>query len=135
MTETQPGPRPTAVRRALSARRLTLLVGLVVVAVGLVILALVPLQYWTLSTQGFDDACNSSLGGVPPESGELVRGFWSWWPLGEACEWTLLDGTYVIDRPDSSTTAVAIIGAVLLLAGIGLTIASRFLSRRVPAEA
>lgn len=131
----QHGSRPTLARRALSARRLTLLVGLVVVAVGLVALALIPLQYWTLSTQGFDDACRGSLGGVPPESGELVRGFWSWWPLGGACEWTLLDGTHVVDRPDSSITAVAIVGAVLLLAGIGLTIASRFLSRRVPPEA
>ncbi|MHC2184777.1 nitrogen fixation-related uncharacterized protein [Rathayibacter agropyri] len=135
MTETQPDPRPIPARRALSTRRLTLLVGVILVAISLVALALVPLQYWTLSTQGFDDVCRGSLGGVPPEAGDLVRGFWSWWPLGGACEWTLLDGTDVVDRPDWSTTAVAIVGAVLLLAGVGLTIASRFFRRRVAEKA
>lgn len=133
MTETQPDPRPIPARRALSTRRLTLLVGVILVAISLV--ALVPLQYWTLSTQGFDDACRGSLGGVPPEAGDLVRGFWSWWPLGGACEWTLLDGTDVVDRPDWSITAVAIVGTVLLLAGVGLTIASRFFRRRVAEKA
>ncbi|PPF30673.1 hypothetical protein C5C18_03255 [Rathayibacter tritici] len=119
----------------MTTARLALLAGLVLVLTGLAALALVPAQYATLSAQGFDDLCRGSLGGVPPEAGQLVRGFWSWWPLGAACEWTLLDGTTVVDRPDWSTTAVAIVGAVLFVLGAALAIVSPFLRRRAaPAE-
>ncbi|QHC56121.1 hypothetical protein [Rathayibacter tanaceti] len=107
-----------------STRRLVLIAVAVLGLAGVVALALVPLQYWALSAQGLDDACRVSLGGVPPEAGELVRGFWSWWPLGGACEWKLLDGTTAVDRPDWSTTVVAGVGAALLLAGIALAAVS-----------
>jgi uncharacterized membrane protein HdeD (DUF308 family) len=130
MTETPPAPAPTPAKRRWTAARFALLVGAVLILAGLVALALVPLQYATLSAQGFDDLCRGSLGGVPPEAGELVRGFWSWWPLGAACQWTLLDGTTVVDLPDWSTTAVAVVGAVLLVVGAALAFASPLLRRR-----
>ncbi|PPH50411.1 hypothetical protein [Rathayibacter sp. AY1E2] len=132
MTETPPAPASTPARKRLTAARLALLAGLALAVAGLAALALVPLQFANIDRQGFDYVCSVSLGGVPPEAGDLVRGFWSWWPLGAACEWTLLDGTTVVDLPDWSTTAVAIVGAVLLVVGAALAIASPLLRRRAP---
>ncbi|PPI02374.1 hypothetical protein C5C56_01995 [Rathayibacter sp. AY1D1] len=130
MTETPPAPASTPVKKRLTAARLALIAGLVLAVAGPAALALVPLQYANIDRQGFDYVCSVSLGGVPPEAGELVRGFWSWWPLGAACEWKLLNGTTVVDLPNWSTTAVAIVGAVLLVVGAALAIASPFLRRR-----
>lgn len=107
----------TARRRRLTPRRAVLLAAGAVALVGAALLALVALQYATLAQQGFDAACSASVGGVPAGEGTLVGGSWSWWPLGGTCEWEALDGTRLVDRPDWSTTAVAITGAALLLIG------------------
>ncbi|MCM6763562.1 hypothetical protein NB037_14150 [Rathayibacter sp. ZW T2_19] len=128
--------RPTA-RRRVAPRRLAALASGVVALAGLALLALVPLQYATLTREGFDAACLASVGRVPAEEGELLRGSWSWWPLGASCDWTLLDGTVIRILPDWSTTAVAITGAALLLVGIvgaALALLVRRRARQAPAE-
>jgi hypothetical protein len=102
----------------------------VVALVGLALLALVPLQYATLARAGFDSACRASVGRVPAEEGELLRGAWSWWPLGTSCEWTLLDGSVIEVLPDWSTTAVAITGAALLVIGIAGATTALLVRRR-----
>lgn len=134
MTET-PAPRLEPVktirrRRPLTARRLALISGAVLALCGLGVLGLVALQYGYLSREGLDFMCSMSVGGLPIDEGSLVRGFWSWWPLGGACEWTLLDGTVILDLPDWSTTAVAVVGAALLVAGLALLVLGLLLRRR-----
>ncbi|SMH32274.1 hypothetical protein SAMN06295885_0718 [Rathayibacter oskolensis] len=130
MTDTPaPGVR-SGRRRPLTARRLALIAGTVVALAGAAVVALIPLQYWNLTRLGFDYACSASVGAVPPGEGELVSGYWSWWPLGAACEWTSLDGSILVDRPDWSTTAVAITGVALLLAGLVAVVLALLLRRR-----
>ncbi|MCJ1695193.1 hypothetical protein MT349_05310 [Rathayibacter caricis] len=125
----EPRDRPST-RRRLTPRRLAALAAGVVALVGLALLALVPLQYVTLAGAGFDSVCRASVGRVPAEEGGLLRGAWSWWPVGTSCEWTLLDGTVIEVLPDWSTTAVAITGAALLLLGIAGAATALLVRRR-----
>ncbi|MBO0984539.1 hypothetical protein [Rathayibacter sp. SD072] len=114
----EPTPDRPRSRPRVTPRRLAALTSGVVALAGIALLALVPLQYAALARRGFDAACLASVARVPAEEGELLRGAWSWWPLGASCDWTLLDGTVVRILPDWSTTAVAITGGALLLVGI-----------------
>lgn len=128
-----PGPRTAREPRSrhpLTARRLALIAGTASALAGLALVALIPLQYWNLARVGFDAACTASVGAVPPGEGELVAGYWSWWPLGAACEWESLDGTLLLEQPDWSSTAVAITGVALLLAGLVTVILTLVLRRR-----
>lgn len=125
-----PVASPSPRNRRLTPRRIALLASSVVALAGLALLALVPLQYWALAQQGFDAACSASVGGVPAGEGTLIGGSWSWWPLGNACEWEALDGTVLLDQPDWSTTAVAITGAALLVIGVVGVLLSLLLRRR-----
>ncbi|MWV50710.1 hypothetical protein GRS96_15665 [Rathayibacter sp. VKM Ac-2803] len=122
-------PRDITKRRRLTPRRIALIAGAVLLLVGLALVGLVALQYGSLAQQGFDSVCSASVGGVPPGEGTLVGGSWSWWPLGVTCEWQALDGSTLLERPDWSTTAVAITGAGILLIGL-VTLLSAVLLRR-----
>ncbi|QHC59598.1 hypothetical protein [Rathayibacter sp. VKM Ac-2760] len=124
-----PTPAP-ARRRVLTPRRAALIAALTALVAGLALLGLVALQYGTLAAQGFDAVCLASVGRVPAEEGSLVAGSWSWWPLGGSCRWELLDGTVVESAPDWSTTAVAIVGAALVLLGVVGTALALLVRRR-----
>ncbi|KQQ05081.1 MULTISPECIES: hypothetical protein [unclassified Rathayibacter] len=132
MTEPTPAAAAdaSAPARRLTPRRLALISGAVLTLVGLALVALIPLQYWSLAQQGFDAVCSASVGGVPPGEGTLVGGSWSWWPLGASCEWQSLDGATRVDQPDWSSTAVAITGAAILLVGVVTLLVAAFRRRR-----
>ncbi|QHC67354.1 hypothetical protein Q0F99_01905 [Rathayibacter oskolensis] len=132
---TEPTPASTAApeparHRRLTPRRLALIAGAVLTIAGLALVALIPLQYWSLAQQGFDAVCTASVGGVPPGEGTLVGGSWSWWPLGASCEWQALDGSELVEQPDWSSTAVAITGAAILLIGLVTLLVAALRRRR-----
>jgi hypothetical protein len=111
------------------------------IAVGVVgLIASVTLTGLAASYQGFDYKClvEGPFRESPPfvlisEAAE-VRGYFSIWPLGRACEWERADGLgFITAGPSWVPTLIAL--AFLALAGIGRTALTIDARRRVRAAA
>ena len=55
-----------------------------------------------------------------------VRGYFSWLPLGRACEWERADGAgFITALPDWSATVPVLVGVLISMSGIIVLVVSR----------